>query len=33
VVQNVLIEPVRPNESINWIRYITKLKDLWNQVI
>jgi len=28
VVQNVLIEPVRPNESINWIRYITKLKDL-----
>jgi hypothetical protein len=28
VMQNVLIEPVRPNESINWIRYITKLKDL-----
>ena len=28
VVQNVLIEPVRTNETINWIRYITKMKDL-----
>jgi hypothetical protein len=28
VVQDVLIEPIRDSESINWISYITKSKEL-----